>query len=202
MSAVPNYIPRYTVEDYAMWEGDWELWNGLAVSMSPSSFGLHQLILVNLAGELRTQIRGQECHAVVLAEIDWIVSPETVVRPDVIVLCGDVPEKHVESPPALVAEILSASTADRDRTFKRELYESQGVDVYLIVDPDNPSMIAYLRDNAGKWVEQSVVDEVEFKLCGNCSVTLRLANLFQWCRAVCVCPSCEPREPIGAFASC
>ena len=105
MSAVPKYIPQYTVDDYSTWEGDWELWDGIAVSMSPSPFGAHQLVLFNLAGELRTQLRNQDCGAVVMGEIDWIISRETVVRPDVVVLCGDAPEvgrpqaRHDESPP-------------------------------------------------------------------------------------------------------
>ncbi len=38
--------------------------------------------------------------------------------------------------PDLVIEILSPSTAGRDRTLKLELYERQGVPEYWIVDPD------------------------------------------------------------------
>lgn len=178
MSAAPKYRPRYSVDDYSTWEGDWELWDGLAVAMSPSPFGVHQLVLFNLAGELRTQLRDQGCDAVALGEIDWIISRETVVRPDVVVLCGDAPDKHIESTPALVAEVLSASTAERDRTFKRDLYDEQGVGVYLVIDPESKTMHAYRRDDVGKWNEESVTGSITFNICGNCSATIQLADLF------------------------
>ncbi len=178
MSAVPKYIPRYTVDDYATWEGDWELWDGIAVSMSPSPFGVHQLVLFNLAAELRTQLLAQDCDAVVLGEIDWIVSRDTVVRPDVVVLCGDVPEKHIETTPGFVAEVLSESTSERDRTFKRDLYEEQGVPIYAILDPTLKTVQIYRRGDDGKWSPESVVDSFQITLCDTCTVTVRLADLF------------------------
>lgn len=178
MSTARKFIPRYTVDDYSTWEGDWELWDGIAVSMSPSPFGAHQLVLFNLAGELRNQLRRQNCDAVVLGQIDWIISRETVVRPDVIVLCGEAPERHVETTPALVAEILSPSTAERDRTFKRDLYDEQNVNVYLIIDPVEKTLLAHRRDDAGSWQSESVIDEIEVVVCGDCSATIRLENIF------------------------
>jgi Uma2 family endonuclease len=49
-------------------------------------------------------------------------------------VCGDQPEKYLERAPAVVIEVLSEATAEKDRTVKRELYESLGVEHYLIVD--------------------------------------------------------------------
>ncbi|PAY16065.1 hypothetical protein CKO51_28590 [Rhodopirellula sp. SM50] len=178
MSAVPKYIPRYTVDDYATWEGDWELWDGIAVSMSPSPFGVHQLVLFNLARELGAQLLAQKCDAVVLGEVDWIVSRDTVVRPDVVVLCGGVPEKHIETTPGFVAEVLFSSTAERDCTFKRDLYEEQGVPIYAILDPALKTVQIYRRDNDGKWSAESVADRFEITVCETCTVTVRLADLF------------------------
>jgi hypothetical protein len=37
-----KYLPRYTVSDYRLWEGDWELIDGHPVSMSPSPVRKHQ----------------------------------------------------------------------------------------------------------------------------------------------------------------
>ena len=136
MSAAIKYAPHYHVEDYRLWKGDWELWDGIAIAMTPSPFGPHQAILVALASELRGALRDARCHATVLVELDWIIKSDTVVRPDVIVVCGDPPEGHLQSPPALIAEILSPSTRQNDLTYKRELYASQGVGIYLIVDPE------------------------------------------------------------------
>ncbi len=36
MSTAIQYAPRYTFEDYAQWEGDWELWEGIAIAIAMS----------------------------------------------------------------------------------------------------------------------------------------------------------------------
>ena len=136
MSTAPRYQPHYTVDDYAHWEGQWELWNGVAVAMSPSPFGRHAKLLARTVAALQTAIDSAGCHATVLVEIDWIVSSDTVLRPDVIVVCGLEPEQHVVKVPALVVEILSEATRDRDLSFKLDLYREQGVRWYLVVDPE------------------------------------------------------------------
>ncbi|MGD8699420.1 MAG: Uma2 family endonuclease [Gemmatimonadales bacterium] len=46
-----------------------------------------------------------------------------------------VPE-GIRGAPDLLVEILSPSTAERDRTIKRELYQRRGARVYWMVDPD------------------------------------------------------------------
>ncbi len=177
MTAAKKFIPQHSLDDYFHWEGDWELWNGIPVAMSPSPFGQHQALATKLARILGNEIDKCHCHATVMNEIDWIVSDDTVVRPDVLVLCGDVPERHVESTPALVAEVLSPSTAERDRTFKRELYERQGVGVYLIVDPEAFTLESYQRDVTGQWQYQ-IVDTIDVSLCDDCEVHLSRTSLF------------------------
>ena len=49
---------------------------------------------------------------------------------------GIIGEHGIVGAPDLVVEILSPSTASRDRGIKRRLYERQGVREYWIVDPD------------------------------------------------------------------
>jgi hypothetical protein len=49
MSTAPRYIPRYTIEDDARREGDWELIDCIAISMSPSPFGPHGRTVSRLA---------------------------------------------------------------------------------------------------------------------------------------------------------
>ena len=118
-----------------------------------------------------TAIEANNCDAEVLLEIDWIISDDTVVRPDVVMLCGEVPERHVTEPPALVAEVLSPSTADRDQNDKLRLYEENGVLYYLVVDPDANLLIAYQRDandKFGKWDAESL----QFAICDDCEISL------------------------------
>lgn len=189
MSAAKKYLPHYTVDDYAQWEGDWELWDGIAVSrcpkpdgtprgMSPSPFGPHQATATNLIFELKLRIRDSGCDAAVLSETDWIVSNDTIVRPDVVVLCDGIPERHIESTPVLVAEILSDSTRQLDQTNKRDLYDQQGVGVYLLLDPDTETLECYSRDSMGKWQHQVVSDSIEFSICKDCKIHLDRCTLF------------------------
>ena len=88
MSTAPRYLPHYTVADYRLWEGDWELWEGIPVAMTPSPFGRHQELTVKLAAALLGAVEASGCEAKVLAEIDWIIADDTVVRPDVVLVCG------------------------------------------------------------------------------------------------------------------
>lgn len=178
MSTVPRYLPHYTVDDYAQWEGDWELWQGIPVAMTPSPFGRHQRCSLRLARSLLTAIEAKHCEAEVLQEIDWILSDDTVVRPDVLVLCGDAPAGHVTKPPSLVAEILSPSTADKDQNDKLRLYEDNGVDYYLIVDPDRNSLVAYMRNDQGRFSLVDPADPLVFTVCEDCEIAVDVASIF------------------------
>lgn len=53
-----------------------------------------------------------------------------------LVVCGEIKEAYLDFPPALVIEILSPATASKDRLYKYELYQQQGIAFYLIVDTD------------------------------------------------------------------
>ncbi len=52
-------------------------------------------------------------------------------------------------------EVLSDSTSDKDRTVKRELYDGQGVEHYLKVDPAKQS-IQWLRLTHGVYGDLSI----------------------------------------------
>ena len=62
------------------------------------------------------------------------------VQPDILFVSnerrGIIGEKQVLGAPDLVVEILSPSTAHRDRGVKLDLYARRGVREYWIVDPD------------------------------------------------------------------
>jgi Uma2 family endonuclease len=178
MSAAINYAPRYTIEDYRLWKGDWELWDGIAIAMTPSPFGRHQAILVALVSDLRAAIGAAGCKATALVELDWIVSNETVVRPDVIVVGGSAPERHLEQAPSLIAEILSPSTRQNDLTYKRDLYASQGVETYLIVDPDAKTVEQLSLGQNGNYESLDASTRLEVTVCGDCAIEVDLASLF------------------------
>ncbi|BCX81266.1 hypothetical protein MIT9_P0844 [Methylomarinovum caldicuralii] len=130
----PEYLPHYTVTDYRKWEGDWELIEGIPYAMVPSPSFLHQRIAGRLFVQIETALEScPDCIAVY--ETDWIVSDDTVVKPDILVTCEPVSEDYLTHPPRLIVEVLSPATRSKDEQLKRRLYAKQGVRFYLIVDP-------------------------------------------------------------------
>jgi hypothetical protein len=57
MSAAPRNQPPDSVADSLQWKGDWELWNGTAVAMSPSPFGPHERAAAKLVDPIESCLR-------------------------------------------------------------------------------------------------------------------------------------------------
>jgi Uma2 family endonuclease len=135
MSSSPKYTPQYTYDDYLLWEGKWELIDGVPYAMSPSPNFRHQRI----AAELSYLFTGalKKCrHCKVSQPFDWKVAENTVLQPDMLVICKPVTNNNfLDFPPTLVAEVVSPSSSKTDRREKFEIYEAQGVKYYLILDP-------------------------------------------------------------------
>lgn len=85
---------HYSVDDYRQWEGDWELIDGVAYAMAsspasamaPSPAFAHQ----SIGGEIYAQLHQslEDCpHCQALYEIDVEFAEDTVVRPEVLVIC-------------------------------------------------------------------------------------------------------------------
>ena len=100
----------------------------------------HQAISRNLGSVLWAFIRANRLGEMVWAPTDVVLSQESVVQPDILFVSnerrGIITEANVSGAPDLVVEILSPSTAERDRELKLDLYARYGVREYWIVDPE------------------------------------------------------------------
>jgi Uma2 family endonuclease len=172
-----THIPRYTYSDYEKWKDDWELIDGYPYSMSPSPSGIHQTTCVELIFQIKSGLNTQPClnQCFVYTELDWIIDDENVVRPDISIVCGKSVKKFIEKAPVLIIEIISESSAYRDKNIKKELYENQGVKYYLIVNPKTKSIEAFELVNNNY---QDCVKSV-FNLSESCSVTLDYPKIWQ-----------------------
>lgn len=178
-SEAVRYLPNYTADDYRTWEGDWELWDGVPVCMSPSPTTRHQMVAARLFGIVLAAIdQNQKCDCIAVYETDWQVNEHTVVRPDISVLCRGLPEPFIDYPPALITEVLSLSTADKDRTAKRQLYEQQGVTLYLLIDPDAESVELLHLTKSGYAAMAQDAGCLQLKWAEDCSATLNVSDLF------------------------
>jgi Uma2 family endonuclease len=143
MSTSRHFETHYTDDDYVQWEGKWELLSGTAVAMTPSPIESHENVVTQLSYQIVDQIKKNNCDCRVYTNLDWKVSNDTVVRPDLMVVCGARAEKHLERAPSLAIEVLSPSTATTDRSYKYELYEREGVKHYLLVDSSTRTVDAF-----------------------------------------------------------
>ena len=100
----------------------------------------HQRAVLRLAIRLETYLLPQRLGEVFVAPLDVILSPRTLVQPDVLVLPlyrGRLARTREEAgKPLLTVEILSPGSARTDRVRKRALYQREGVPEYWIVDLD------------------------------------------------------------------
>ncbi len=171
-----QYNPGYTIADYNMWEGDWELIDGYPYAMSPSANSKHQRLaskmLIALSNEL-SRYKGGCDNCEVFYELDWIINDNTVVRPDLAIVCNQT-DKFITSPPKLVIEILSPSTALKDRHVKHDIYQEQGVPYYIIIDPDTLKYNIYVLVN-GIYNEQN--KNKTFAIGSECTIELSVANV-------------------------
>ena len=147
---------RYTIEDYRSWPDDerWELIDGVPYSMSPAPRVPHQDKSFDLSRKLGNFLEGKPCK-VYIAPLDIYLQDEnasddqqTVVQPDVLVVCDPtiVEDDGVHGGPDFVAEVLSDSTANKDFSLKKELYERSGVKEYWLIQPDTCTVFRYVRE--------------------------------------------------------
>lgn len=177
MAAV-TFIPEYTIADYLTWQGDWELWSGIPVAMSPSPNFRHQRICRKVVTSIQLQLEAEPCDGgcEVIYEMDWHVDDSTVVRPDVMVVCEEPQGDFVDAAPVLVVEVLSDSTRKKDLVSKRKLYANRGVKFYLIVDPSNDS-VEFLQLDAN-CVYTPIADDAWLALDRGCRVRIDRKYVF------------------------
>ena len=177
MSLAEKYLPNYTVEDYLRWEGDWELIEGIPFAMAPSPFAIHQRVSFLIANQIDTQIEDCPKECKVFLELDWIVNENTVVRPDVSVVCGKV-EDFIKTTPKVIFEVVSKSTAARDEQLKFELYQREKVNYYGLVYPNLKKMRVFrLINNRYEKVFDSDRGSFRFEL--ECPFTVDLDYLWR-----------------------
>ena len=127
-----------------------EIIDGEFFDMSAAPALLHQQVLGELNHVFRDHFRGQVCE-VFFAPVDVKLADDSVVEPDLLVVCDPRQLKgtHVEGAPALVVEILSPSSSLHDRWRKMRLYARAAVAEYWIIDPVARMVEIYALDGAG-----------------------------------------------------
>jgi len=173
-------ILNYTYDDYKNWEGDWELIEGIPVSMAPAPMRIHQNIATELIFALKGSLEEIECpDCMVSFENDWKLSNNTVVRPDVVLVCNDENEKYLTKAPKIIIEILSPSTAKKDETVKFDIYEAEKVQYYILVYPNDLKAKVYtLEKNVYTKVGDFTHEKLKFEDL-ECELEIDFAKVFE-----------------------
>jgi Uma2 family endonuclease len=174
-------LPHYTYEEYCQWEGRWELIAGIPYAMSPAPVPRHQFIATNLSAEFRGSLKKTSCkHCKASIYLDYKVADDTILQPDVLIVCGDIKGKFLDFPPTLVVEILSPSTAMKDRNSKFYIYQSQKISYYLIIDADINVVEVYKLNTEGKYLLEKTDTQqpYPFQLDADCIIEVELNNIW------------------------
>ena len=141
----------------------YDLVEGIPI-VNPAPKWIHQAVVQELIARLRLAMPAE--LVALAAPFDWVIradAPALVRQPDVVVI----PRERVESgedellePPALVVEVVSPTSVERDLIAKRHDYAAGGCHHYWAVDPDEPSIIVFrLVDGAYMLIAQAVNEQ-------------------------------------------
>ena len=159
-------LKNYSYEDYLDIDKStpdderYELIFGDIYMMSGAS-RLHQDIVGNIFFLFKSVQKEKSCSSVI-APFDIKLKCDdaiNVVQPDVMLFCED---KEI---PCVVCEVLSPSTAHKDKTVKKEIYECFGIKNYLIIDPVNQYVDKFILKE-GKLIYEKCYgldDEIEIE---------------------------------------
>lgn len=154
----PQKNENITYAEYINLEEDirFEVIENQVYYMTPSPKPKHQDVVTQLCVDFGLYLRGKQCR-VFVSPIDVCLSEEIKdlkkvkewVSPDLVVVCDPkkIGDKRIIGSPDLVVEVLSPSTAKKDRLVKFNRYQKAGIQEYWIVDPVNEFIDVYLLND-------------------------------------------------------
>ena len=141
---------HWTYEEVAQLPEDgnrYEIVAGELIVTPPSPKLDHQELIGRLYVLLRPFVRAHGLGRVILSPFDVLLAKGDYLIPDLVFVRNDriavVTQRGVEGAPDLAVEVLSPSTAFRDRGIKRDRYAHFGVAEYWVLDPRERRFEAY-----------------------------------------------------------
>ena len=172
---------RYTYADYANRGDDirYELIDGVIYMMTPPPTRIHQAISGELYYQLRHFLSGKPCEvyaAPFCVRLNPDSDDDTVLEPDLLVVCdkSKLGDAGVNGAPDMIVEILSPSTARRDRVLKFNKYLHAGVREYWIVDPGDKTVSVHIL-KGGSYVTSAYTDAdtIPVHVLDGCTINMK-----------------------------
>ncbi len=169
-------LEDYTYQDYldidATTKERVELIFGKIYMMAGAS-AVHQDVVLNIAATLRQYDRCKPRIAPYDLKLfcprQGVQESTNVVQPDVMLFCEN------EQIPCAIFEVLSPSTAAKDKTVKKELYECAKIREYFLVEPEYGIVEKFVLDGdsyryVGSFTKKDAIDvaclEIKLEVAG------------------------------------
>jgi Uma2 family endonuclease len=160
----------------------------------------HNLIVLNLGAELRSQLRLRGCRAYVSDMRVHVGETGLYTYPDVTALCGE--RKFLDADvdtllnPTLIVEVLSPSTEAYDRGPKFSHYQTiESLRDYLLVSSERVQVDLFTRQADGRWLLTTVTDISESIAIESLVCRLALADIYDLVEVRSRTPDQHPSAP-------
>jgi Uma2 family endonuclease len=184
MEAVKLHDQYLTYADYVKLDDDirYELIDGVLYNMAAPTVH-HQEIVLEVAGQLREFLKGKSCKVYISpidVRLNYDKDDDAAVQPDIIVVCNRSkidPKGHsINGAPDMVVEVLSPSSAYRDRLLKSKKYLQAGVREYWIVDPrDKIVQVCILKNGEYAMNTYGDTDNIPVHVLEGCTINIAAA---------------------------
>lgn len=168
-----------------------EMIDGTVYNMSPPADYRHGIVNGNIHAKVKTALKSSLC-LVFMENLDFkYAENDDYLIPDVMIICDRKKLKggSYTGVPKFIVETLSPATAIRDRTIKKDIYESCGVEEYWIISPKEKAVeIYYLCEGKYKLVQNYILDDGKDSVYYNAEqeitlrefpVTMKLEEIFE-----------------------
>ncbi len=158
-----------------------EYWNGEIISMAGGT-GNHNLITLNIAGEIKAKIRGL-CGIFAIDVKVWIDVWNSYVYPDVFVVCGESQfykeRRDIFSNPTVIFEVLSEGTKAFDKGDKFLAYQTlESLKEYVLVDQDKYLVEQFIKQRDGNWIYRATIGRESEVYLFSVEQTLKLESIY------------------------
>ncbi len=167
---LPRCEQKYSYADYLTWDEEerWEIIDG-APYMQATPSRIHQEVLMELSRQISNYLLDKQCKvypAPFCVRLDEETSEKkinNVVEPDITVVCdkSKLDDKGCKGAPDMIIEVISPSSGKMDRYIKFNKYESAGIKVYWLVEPDQRLVSVFTIQPNGKYGRPEMYADVD-----------------------------------------
>ena len=178
--------PRFTPQQYLTLERQAshksEFFSGEIFAMAGASF-IHNLIVANVLGELRSQLRGSPCRAVANDQRVLVQATGLYCYPDVVIVCGQpqFSDDRLDTVlnPTVIVEVLSGSTEAFDRGAKFAHYRRlESLQDYVLITQNTVRIEHFVREEE-RWVREEMNSLQDSFALTSVNTSLRIQDVYE-----------------------